>query len=275
MLRTGLVRGAAGVLLCVGFGSGFSGAQAQAQSQNRAEPEMRFVTEPFPPYSYAGENGQAAGPMVDLLNGACARLRWNCRVEVMPWRRALAQAQRGEVQGIFTVVDTPERRVYFHLSVPVIDARYTLFARAGEAFQFHLNERKPLEGRTIAAYGPSATVLALDELIEGLDEVTTQIEADNRTVLRKLAAGRYGERGLALVNESVALNLMREEQIQGLQAAGLVKSFAYSFGLSRKRVGAAQARAFNKALYDMCRSGQSATLIKPYALLASACVKPG
>jgi len=237
-----------------------------------APPALRFVTEPFPPYTYAGADGHAAGPMVDLLQASCAKLRWTCTIEVMPWRRALALAQRGEVQGIFTIVDSPERRIYFHASVPVIDARYTLFARAGDDFK--LRERHQLEGRTVAAYGPSATVLALDELIEGLD-VTTQIEADNRTVLRKLAAGRYGEHGLALVNESVALTLMRDEQIQGLQAAGSVKSFAYSFGLSRKRVGLAQARAFNKVLYEMCRSGASAALIKPYALPASACVKPG
>jgi polar amino acid transport system substrate-binding protein len=155
--------------------------------------------------------------------------------------------------------------------VPVIDARYTLFARSGDEFQ--LRDRKQLEGRTIAAYGPSATVLALDELIEGLD-VTTQIEADNRTVLRKLAAGRYGEHGLALVNESVALALMRDEQIASLQAAGTVKSFAYAFGLSRKRLGPSQAAQFNKALYELCRSGQSAALIRPYALPASACVRP-
>lgn len=249
-------------------GLGLAGA---AVAQEKPRPELRFVTEPFSPYTYAGPDGQAAGPMVDLLKAACERLRWRCPVEVMPWRRALAQAQRGEVHGIFTIVDAPERRVYFHVSVPVIDARYTLFARAGDDFQLH--RREQLIGRTLAAYGPSTTVLALDELVEGLD-VRTEIEADNRTVLRKLSAGRYGRNGLALVNESVALALMREEQIQGLQAAGTVKSFAYAFGLSRQRVSAAQARDFDRALNALCRSGQSAALIKPYALLASACSKP-
>ena len=97
--------------------------------------ERRFVTEQFPPYTYA-ENGRAAGPMVDLLEAVCAELRWRCRVEVLPWRRALAEAQRGEADGIFTVVDTPERRSYFHVSVPVIEARYTLFGRAGDDFHY-------------------------------------------------------------------------------------------------------------------------------------------
>lgn len=235
-------------------------------------PALRFVTEPFPPYTYEAQ-GAAAGPMVDVLRAACAELQWRCSIEVLPWRRALAMAQRGEAEGIFTIVDTPERRVYFHVTVPVIDARYTLFARAGDDFQLRSGERQPLQGRTIGAYGPSATVLALDELVEGLDGVKTEIETDNLSVLRKLAAGRYGSRGLALVNESVALALMRDNQIAGLQAAGTVKSFAYAFGLSRQRVKRRDFEAFNKALIKLCRGGRSAALIKPYALPASACAK--
>lgn len=245
-------------------------ALAGASLAARAAPELRFVTEPFPPYSYAEAGGRAGGPMVDVLQAVCERLRWRCKVEVMPWRRALMLAQRGEADGLFTVVDTRERRIYFHVSAPVIDARYTLFARAGNDFQ--LQDRQQLVGRTLAAYGPSATVLALDELVEGLD-VRTEIETDNRTVLRKLAAGRYGEQGLALVNESVALALMRDEQIAGLQAAGTVREFAYSFGLSRRRVDGPRAAEFDRALQELCRSGRTAELIRPHALPASACAK--
>lgn len=233
-------------------------------------PVMRFVTEPFSPYSYEAK-GEAAGPMADVLRAVCAELQWRCSIEVLPWRRTLAMAQRGEAEGIFSVVDTPERRAYFHMSAPVVDARYTLFARAGDDFQ--LRDNKSLRGRTIGAYGPSNTLLALDELVEGLEDVKTETEADNLTVLRKLSAGRYGSRGLALVNESVALALMRDNQIAGLQAAGSVKSFAYAFGLNRQRVKRRDFEAFNKALIKLCRSGRSAELIKPYALPASACAK--
>jgi len=232
-------------------------------------PVKRFVTEHFPPYTYA-QAGTAAGPMVDVLQAACARLRWQCAVEVLPWRRALGLAQNGLVDGIFTVVDTPERRSYFHVSVPVLGARYTLFTRAGDDFVLH--DREALNGRTIGAYGPSATVLALDELVEGL-KVETVIEPDNRTVLRKLAAGRYGPHGLALVNEYVALQLMREDQLGGLQSAGTVKEFDYAFGLVRQRVNARDFKAFNEALVALCHSGRSAELVRPYALPASACAK--
>lgn len=236
-----------------------------------AQPTMHFVTEPFPPYTYAAD-GHAAGPMVDVLQAACARLAWRCEVEVLPWRRALNMAQRGEVEGIFTVVDSPERRQYFHVSPPVIEGRYVLFARQGSGFQYG-GDPQVLAGRVIGAYGPSATALTLEQLIDGVPRTRSEIEPDNRTVVRKLAAGRYGEDGLALANEAVAQHLMREDGIRNLQPAGLVKAFGYSFGLTRQSIDLAQAQALAKTLYELCRSGRTAELLKPYGLPGSACVK--
>lgn len=246
-------------------------ASLPVQAEPTAPRSRHFVTEPFPPYTFE-RNGRAAGPMVDVLLALCNELRWTCRIEVLPWRRALAMAQDGRADGIFTVVDTPERRLFFHVSPAVIAARYTLFSRAGEDFQ--LKDRQALEGRTIGVYGPSASVLALDDLVAGLDRVKTVVEPDNRTVLRKLAAGRYGEHGLALVNESVALTLMRDEQLGSLQTAGVVREFDYAFGLSRKRFSADEARAFNEGLNRLCHSGRTASLLRPHAVPASACAKP-
>lgn len=173
---------------------------------------------------------------------ACARLSWRCEIEVLPWRRALEMAQRGEVEGIFTVVDSPERRQYFHVSPPVIEGRYMLFARQGNGLQFK-GDAQVLAGRVIGAYGPSVTALTLAQLIEAVPRARSEVEPDNRTVLRKLSAGRYGEDGLALVNEAVAEVLMREDGIRNLQPAGVVKAFGYAFGLSRQTVDPAQSLA--------------------------------
>lgn len=251
--------------------AGAAGLLALLQGAGAQTP-MRFVTEPFPPYTFATD-GRAAGPMVDVLQAACARLAWRCDVEVLPWRRALGMAQRGEVEGIFTVVDSPERRQYFHVSPPVIEARYVLFARVGSGLQYG-GDPQTLAGRVIGAYGPSATALTLEQLIDGVPRTHSEIEPDNRTVLRKLAAGRYGEDGLALANEAVALHLMREDGLRNLQPAGLVKAFGYSFGLARQNIELSQAQALAKTLHELCRSGRTAELLKGYGLPAAACVKP-
>ncbi len=237
-----------------------------------AAADLRFVTEPLPPYSFEAE-GRAAGPMVDVLQAACARLDWRCTVEVLPWRRALRMAQAGEVEGMFSIVTPPHTpRPRFHVSPAVVQGRYVLLARSGEALRFD-GDAQLLAKRGIGVYGPSAALDALKALIAGVPGAHAEVETDNRAVLRKLAAGRYGEAGLALANEGVAQQLMREEGIAGLQTVGVVKSFGYAFGLNNERVDAATAAAFAKALQELCRSGRTAELLKPYGLSASACVR--
>lgn len=231
--------------------------------------EMRFVTEALPPYSHLAD-GRAAGPLVDVLQAACARLAWQCSVEILPWRRALRMAQAGEVPGLFAIVTPPTERPRFHVSPPVVDARYVLFARSANALQFS-GDTAQLAGRTLGVYGPSAAEDALRALLQGVAGAHAQVEADNLTVLRKLAAGRYGDGGLALANEAVAQQLIRDERIAGLRLAGTVRSFGYAFGLNRERVSAADAQAFAQALRALCASGRTAELLKPYGLPASGC----
>ena len=230
-------------------------------------PRRLFLTEPFPPYTYE-RTGQPAGPMVDVLDEACEQLGWRCEVRVMPWRRALALAEQGEAHGLFTVVDAPERRRYFALSPAVVQARYTLFGRQGESLQY--KGPASLEGRTVAAYGPSGTSLMLEELGQG-QQFQMMIERDNLTVLRMLHAGRYGVQGLVLMNEAVALWLTAQNEMPPLQAVGTVKQFGYHFGLSRLRMSVAEQQQFQRTLQRLCRSGRMAELLQPYALPAAPC----
>ncbi|MEJ5999885.1 substrate-binding periplasmic protein [Paucibacter soli] len=253
---------ACALTVVVGFGTP---AQAQPPAKR-----LDFVTEPYAPYTYE-RDGRAAGPMMDVLQATCARLQWQCQVQVLPWRRAYGMAERGLVDGIFTLLETPERRALFRFSIPVIEARFALFARSGQDFVY--TGPVSLIGHEIGVYGPSGSSASLAELVQGLD-VKTQLEPDNTTVLRKLVAGRYGEQGLAFMNESVALWLLKAEKLPGLQMAGVAKQFAYPFGLVRSRVTAAEAAAFDAALLANCRSGVTAALLRPYALPAAPCGAP-
>ncbi len=260
MGRTGTkARRLYGLLLC-GLWAGSSAA-----ASGRAE--RLFLTEPLPPYTFE-QAGRAAGPMVDILQAACERLAWRCRVEVMPWRRALRELQNGRADGIFALLGTPERRLAMHVTVPVVGGRYALFARAGQAYVYE--GAASLGQRQIGVYGPSGSSISLTELLQGRPAQMV-VEPDNLTVLRKLTAGRYGADGLAFVNEGVALFLLREQGLAGVQLAGVVKQFNYSFGLSRQRFGAAELRAFDATLSALCREGLTAELVKPFALPAAPC----
>ena len=232
-------------------------------------PVLHFGTEAFPPY-VVERQGRAVGPMVEVLRAACERLAWRCELSLLPWRRALAEAEAGRLDGLFPLLQTPERERLFHFSSPVLNARYALFSRSGQSYRYE--GPASLEGHELGVYGPSGTSTALNELLQDGPGVSVHVEPDNATVLRKLVHGRYGAQGLAFVNESVALWLLKQERLQGLQMAGVAREISYGFGLLKARLSEADFQRFDDALQANCRSGRNAALIRPYALPASACV---
>jgi len=229
--------------------------------------DWHFATEPFPPYTYAID-GHAAGPMADVLETVCKRLQRQCLVEVMPWRRALMLAGQGDVDGLFTVVDTPERRAAFRISAPVIEARYAFIAFKGDRFDYH--RPQDLNHRTIGVYGPSATATMLLPLLEG-NEARAIIEPDNEMVLRKMEAHRYGDDGLVFMNERVAEDILARQGVTDLHTAGEATRFSYAFGFAPKRVSAADVAAFDAELAALCRSGQLQNLLTPYRMRPPPC----
>lgn len=74
-------------------------------------------------------------------------------------------------------------------------------------------------------------------------------------MLRKLAAGRYGEQAVGLVNYDVGMHILRQEKITGLEFIGSARKIEYAIGLSRKRVSAEQAEHFNAALRELMKKG--------------------
>jgi len=113
--------------------------------------ELRFVTEDFPPFTYASATAtadRAAGPFVEIVEAVCARMEVDCPVQLLPWRRALALAETGEVDGIFTVIRSPERERAFHLTRMLVTSRYGVYARSSSRFVFHRSQ--DLAGRSVA-----------------------------------------------------------------------------------------------------------------------------
>lgn len=156
--------------------------------------ELRFVTEDFPPFTYGSATtdteARAVGPFVEIIEAVCARMEVDCPVQLLPWRRALALAEAGEVDGIFTVIRSPDRERAFHLTRMLVTSRYGVYAHSASRFVFHHPE--DLEGRSIAVYGPSGTSFVLGQHLAEVGDVTLVLEADNRRLLRMLEAGGAG-----------------------------------------------------------------------------------
>ncbi|MBV8501289.1 MAG: transporter substrate-binding domain-containing protein [Paucibacter sp.] len=233
---------------------------------------MHFVTKQFPPYAYAGSNGQAAGPMVELLFAACAKAGMECSVSVLPGRRAYRMAEIGEADGIFPIVDSPDRRAEYDLSPDVVRGRYVLL---GSSCDRGCVQQLDGTSRTVAAFGPSEASRTLQRMVAAMPGTMAQIEPDHQIVVRKLEAGRYGKNGLALVNDAVARWQMSDAGERRLHEVAMVRAFSYTYAFVRKPGSEGRGRQLSAAINEFCRSGKTAQIFKPYKLLASGCQPAG
>lgn len=246
---------ALGVCLVVGLCS--------APARSALAAEMKFATQAFPPFSYEA-NGKAAGPLVEVVTLVCERLKAKCSIEVLPWRRAVDMAEGGELDGIFPVSRTPEREKELHISDFITETAYSFFAP--EASSFKYGQPKDLDGRTIGVYGPSGTATALEDALKAGSTGRAIIELTNVVVLKKVAEGRYGDKGLGLVNRDVALQLLKSEGIAGVKAVGELKKLAYGIGFSRKKVDPATFTQFNDALKAVIKEGKVKAILDKHSI---------
>nr|MBF0684974.1 transporter substrate-binding domain-containing protein [Pseudomonas sp.] len=231
--------------------------------------ELRFVTEDFPPFSYPAkessgsrETSPAAGPLVEVVQAVCNRLRYRCSIELHPWRRALDLAERGEADGIFTVAQSPRREAYFHITRMLVTSRYAVFARDHHVF----TRAQDLAGRMVGVYGPSGTSYILSQRLEGVPDVEVRLVADNRRLLRMLDSGRFGPDGLVVINQDVAWHLIDDEQLSTVREAGELASVSYGIGLSRKSVEPEHFRLFEQATEALMSDGTIPAILRRHQL---------
>jgi polar amino acid transport system substrate-binding protein len=235
---------------------------ALTNGAHAAEP-MTFVMEPFPPFVIE-EKGSAEGPFPETVRAVCESMKIQCKFEIYPWRRAYLLAEQGMVDGIFVLLRTPEREKDFYFTDNVFQTSYAVFARQPDKLVY--TAPKDLSGYTVAAYGPSGTSKTAEEAVKQVASIRMEIEVDNITVLRKLAAGRYGDQAVAVVNQDVGLYLLRQEKIDGLKVVGNIKKIDYTIGLPRKRLSQEQADQFNAGLRELIKKGAVKAIADRYGL---------
>ncbi|MCD2176362.1 substrate-binding periplasmic protein [Rhizobium sp. C1] len=95
----------------------------------RAE-NIRFVTETYPPFNYL-ENGQVRGASADQIKLIMKEVDIPFSIEVMPWARAISEAETGNGVCLFTAVHNPERDHRFKWVEPLLRSRTILIHKTG------------------------------------------------------------------------------------------------------------------------------------------------
>lgn len=224
---------------------------------------MEFVSEHVPPFSII-ENGLPGGPLTDVVRAVCKRMAMACNIKALPKRRLEAVVEAGMTEGQYPIARTPERESLYYFNAAVVNTEYAFYAMKGNAFRYSLPG--DLAGRTVVAYGPSGTSQTLVHLVAGVKSTRVQLEIDNRTLLRKLARGRYSEDGLVMLNRDVAEYLQSKEGFERVEFAGVSAKIQYYIGLSRKTTKPDTAKRFFDAYDDLVRSGELREILGKYQL---------
>jgi len=96
-----------------------------------ADAGMRIITEEFPPFNYAGPDGEATGQSTDVVNGILARLNQKATIEILPWSEGYSRAIAGPKIALYSTVRTDEREHLFKWVGPIASYDYMLFAKNG------------------------------------------------------------------------------------------------------------------------------------------------
>ncbi len=135
----------------------------------------------LPPYSFINDSGQFDGMAVDIINVLSKRLGINFKVYPnVSWNSLYKAAAAHKVDIIATMVDSPERRIWFNFTEPYLTKSLVIMTRQDDKT---IHQRKDLKKKTVALvkgykYGeivqkefPSIKPYPVNSMLEGLDAV--------------------------------------------------------------------------------------------------------
>jgi len=231
----------------------------------------------YPPYSYS-ENGQARGIYSDILREAFA-LMPGYRVEIrpVPWRRGLAELEKGSAFALFPPYHRPVERPYMDYSRPILEEKVVVFVRANIA-KTHRIDDFPAIYKGLRIGFNDGFKLVQDPRYQRMLEQGHVVESyakDNRSNLLKLSLGRID----AYINDRLSIlwelkRLQSQGAISAKTAAELIEGPTLSvehgyLGFTNRDNGAFAYKAdfirdLNAALDELERSGAIQQLTKRY-----------
>jgi len=149
-----------------------------------AEKIVMAVMDDFTPFQYE-ENNQAVGIDADMIREACKRLGIELELKVMPWKRALVNAEKGRVSGMLTALYTKERAGFLYFTKEGVHTQKNIImAKKGSGLK--IKSLDDLKGKGIGvirnfSYGPDF------DNYQGLNKVVCD---NQKEMIRILERGR-------------------------------------------------------------------------------------
>ena len=222
--------------------------------------EYKFQGQEYPPFNYT-ENGKTVGAMNDIVSEMCAITKDTCKVEIVPLKRAITGLESGEIHGVVALLKNAERDSFANFSPPLIKSDMILVT-AGPEIAKNVSE---LKGWTIGAVLSSTSAkLAAAAAAEAGGGAKVIEDSDNDTIVKKVSANRFGDKGAIIINEAVLGYVSKKNSVSNLKTMFTVKSDDFGIYFSKKSVDDATLKKFVSALEQMKTSGAMKKILDKY-----------
>ena len=150
----------------------------------KAGDRLVLSSEYYPPYNLRDEQGNPSGVYMDQMRIILHRTKTAYEAGVMPWARAIAQAENEPMHCVFAAARTPEREKRFKWVSPIHTDRNVLVARKGAGLDV-----KTIDAAKAYIIGTQRNDYT-EALLHRLDFPRVDVSADFSNTLAKLLAGR-------------------------------------------------------------------------------------
>lgn len=221
--------------------------------------DLTAYTEEWPPYNFS-EHGEIKGIATDVLRAACKEARLDCQINIVPWARAYAVAQRTPDTLVYTTARNAAREQEFHWIGPLFPRTTWVFGRVGSAGE--IRDFAELGRRKIGIVRGEAA--ERDLLAAGIPKAALRADSTNPSVLRMLLGGWVD----AMVDTEIGMAWnLRQLKIADGEVVPLMKlsdDGAYYFALNRNSRPEVR-EALQAALDRLRKNGTVAALAGAYA----------
>ena len=88
-----------------------------------------LATDPWPPFY--GPDIKNGGYLTEIVKESFKRVGYDCKVEFVPWKRAVDEAKKGKYDGLLGAFYTEDRLKDFKYSEPVTESQLVFFSKKG------------------------------------------------------------------------------------------------------------------------------------------------
>jgi polar amino acid transport system substrate-binding protein len=109
--------------------------------------KVLFVSTDWPPYVMS-ENGKPSGIDTEIVLELCKRLGIEADIQVLPWKRALKNVEKGEADAIFAVRHNEERAAFLYYPSEPLNIEKTVII-AGKGSGIKVTGLDDLKGKSV------------------------------------------------------------------------------------------------------------------------------